>query len=251
MGVLIDKSKIHKRHLLDCFMIISHQHQFIFLKTQKTAGTSVELALSNLCGPSDVIPPVSEIYKGLGCFKAPQNYEILKQFQPRLASFYHFLGFSKKVAGLTFHEHISAADLRARMNPDIFDSYKKVTIVRNAWDREVSLYFWATRNLKNVPKFNEFACRHVRDPDRKTFKIYSIDGKVVADTILRYENIAADYAAFVSSLGVADVSSLPNAKGSFRKVGRQDYRSLYDKRSIEAVRNRQRREIEYFNMTFD
>ncbi len=233
-------------------MIISHQHQFIFLKTQKTAGTSVELALSNLCGSSDVITPVWEEDRGTGAFKEPQNYEIPKQFQPRLGSFYHLLGFSKKNwAGLRYYEHISATDLRARMDPDIFDSYKKVTIVRNAWDREVSLYYWVTRNFKNAPTFHDFACRYDSNPDRKTFQIYSIDGHVVADTILRFESLAAHYAAFVSSLGIADVTSLPNAKGSFRKVGSQDYRSLYDKRSIEAVRNRQRREIEYFNMTFD
>ncbi len=33
-------------------MIISHEHKFIFLKTKKTAGTSVELALTRLCGGS-------------------------------------------------------------------------------------------------------------------------------------------------------------------------------------------------------
>ena len=232
-------------------MIISNQHQFIFLKTQKTGGTSVELALSNLCGAGDVITPLSEADRGIGCFKAPQNYGIPKQFQPKLASFYHFLGFSKRVAGLTFHQHMSATNLRARMDPHLFDSYKKVTIIRNAWDREVSLYFWSTRNLKNPPKFHEFASRYVTNPDRKTFQIYSIGGKVVADTILRHENLATDYTAFVSSLGIAEVSSLPNAKGSFRTAESRDYRSFYDKRSIEAVRNRQRREIEYFNMTFE
>ena len=41
-------------------MIISHAHKFIFLKTKKTAGTSIELALSQLCGPDDVIPPITE-----------------------------------------------------------------------------------------------------------------------------------------------------------------------------------------------
>jgi hypothetical protein len=30
-------------------MIVSHEHKFIFLKTKKTAGTSIELALSALC----------------------------------------------------------------------------------------------------------------------------------------------------------------------------------------------------------
>ena len=32
-------------------MILSHEHKFIFLRTKKTAGTSIELALSELCGP--------------------------------------------------------------------------------------------------------------------------------------------------------------------------------------------------------
>ena len=40
-------------------MIISHEHKFIFLKTRKTAGTSIELALSQLCGPNDIITPIS------------------------------------------------------------------------------------------------------------------------------------------------------------------------------------------------
>src|SRR5689334_7330747 len=42
-------------------MIVSHTHKFIFLKTKKTAGTSIELALSELCGPADVITPLTEI----------------------------------------------------------------------------------------------------------------------------------------------------------------------------------------------
>src|SRR5262245_14307166 len=41
-------------------MIISHEHQFIFLKTRKTAGTSVELALRQLCGPDDIIAPIGD-----------------------------------------------------------------------------------------------------------------------------------------------------------------------------------------------
>ena len=41
-------------------MIISHEHKFIFLKTKKTAGTAIEAALSELCGPSCVITPYRE-----------------------------------------------------------------------------------------------------------------------------------------------------------------------------------------------
>ena len=52
-------------------MIISHEHKFIFLKTKKTAGTSIELALSQLCGPDDVIPPITDSDEALRAARQP------------------------------------------------------------------------------------------------------------------------------------------------------------------------------------
>jgi hypothetical protein len=46
-------------------MIVSHEHKFIFLKTKKTASTSIELALSALCGDGDVITLLTEIDEAL------------------------------------------------------------------------------------------------------------------------------------------------------------------------------------------
>src|SRR5262245_48596163 len=40
-------------------MILSLEHKLIFLRTKKTAGTSIELALSELCGPDDIITPLT------------------------------------------------------------------------------------------------------------------------------------------------------------------------------------------------
>ena len=40
-------------------MIASRKHNFIIIKTMRTAGTSVELALGPYCGPRDVITPIS------------------------------------------------------------------------------------------------------------------------------------------------------------------------------------------------
>ncbi len=42
-------------------MILSVRHKFVFIKGMKVAGTSVEMALAPLCGPADIITPISPI----------------------------------------------------------------------------------------------------------------------------------------------------------------------------------------------
>jgi hypothetical protein len=43
-------------------MIVSHRHRFIFIKTHKTAGSSMEMALAPLCGPDDIVTPMESNY---------------------------------------------------------------------------------------------------------------------------------------------------------------------------------------------
>ena len=40
-------------------MILCHKYRFIFLKTNKTAGTSVEIALSRFCEERDIVTHLS------------------------------------------------------------------------------------------------------------------------------------------------------------------------------------------------
>jgi len=40
-------------------MILSHKYKFIFIKTVKTAGTNIEVLLSQQCGSSDVVTPIA------------------------------------------------------------------------------------------------------------------------------------------------------------------------------------------------
>ena len=41
-------------------MIISHRHHFIYVKTNKTAGSSFEILLSNILGPNDIAAKLSD-----------------------------------------------------------------------------------------------------------------------------------------------------------------------------------------------
>ena len=74
-------------------MIISHKYRFIFIKLRKTAGTSLEIALSGICGKDDIITPISaedeEIRREPG-FRSAQNY----------------------IADEAFYNHMPAAEIR-------------------------------------------------------------------------------------------------------------------------------------------
>lgn len=68
-------------------MIISHRYRFIFLKTRKTGGTSVEIALSPFCSADDIItpiaPPDEALRASLG-YPGPRNTEIAFRHYSRL-----------------------------------------------------------------------------------------------------------------------------------------------------------------------
>ncbi len=44
-------------------MILSKLHRFIFIKGLKVAGTSVEISLSAICGPEDIVCPIGPFYE--------------------------------------------------------------------------------------------------------------------------------------------------------------------------------------------
>lgn len=70
-------------------MILSHEHRFVFIKGVKVAGTSAEIALSQICGAEDVITPVTPVderYR-LGTAGEPRNYAshlYPRWFRPRV-----------------------------------------------------------------------------------------------------------------------------------------------------------------------
>ncbi len=225
-------------------MIISHRHKFIFLKTVKTGGTSVEISLSRYCGPDDVITPISppdeaiRADMGLG----PQNHLLDRsKYGPR--DWFRLLVQGRPA--LRYWNHITAADIRARVGEDIWNSYFKFTIERNAWDKTVSDYYW--RKANGGPQTVEAYFRRYRQKFRHyNFPRYSIQGRPAVDYVVRYEQLVPDLKAALSQVGIDFDGWLPSAKGASRP-DRRPYTDLLDASQQRLIAKRFAREIACYN----
>ncbi len=198
---------------------MSHAHRFVFLKTRKTAGTSVEIALSTVCGPEDVITPVTEADERLRAKRGgrpPQNYE--SPPLPRRA-----------------FNHMPSSMVRQLVGREAWDAYFTFSVERNPWDAVVSLYHWRHREDPAPPEFADF----VREPvveelATKNFRGYRINGQIAVDRVLRFESLAQDLAEVWQQLELPGDPALPRAKGGSRPKG-PGYASYYDDESRARV----------------
>jgi hypothetical protein len=201
-------------------VIVSHEHRFIFVKTHKTAGTSIEVALSRLAGEDAIVTPVRPPEEG----HEPRNWRRLFNPVPELAQRYvhHEPSIASRSAGATFTDlrrrwayrnHLPAALIRARLGRKVWDSYFTFCFERDPWDKTVSWYFYATRHDRPRPPFVEWAERAELPSD---WPRYTLDGRVAVDFVGRYERIEADLADALRQVGITDPPSLPRAKGQLR-----------------------------------
>ena len=215
-------------------MIISHKYKYIFLKTNKTAGTSVEIALSKFCGPDDIITPVSpddEKTRAQLGYPGPQNHtsslwgytfgDIIRMLYKR----------RKKIR---FYNHIPGRKVRRYIGKDVWDSYFKFCFERNPWDRVVSQYYWRCKSEPRPPISEFIKSKHTRLLKKRGFGVYTINGKVAVDKICKFENIAEEMDAVRKRIGIPEPLELPRAKSNFRK-DKRSYREILDDADRQAI----------------
>lgn len=205
-------------------MILSFRHKFLFVRARKVAGTSVEIALSTLCGPDDISPPIVAVDERLrlelGGLCA--NYSDDPRFED---------GWRQMVRAATpeqlatlrpppsrYRPHMTVPEIEAAYGTPL-DTFRLVCVERDPFAKIVSFLHMR----EHFDDYRAGAADMATPVDLAHELDRALDGDKLAilrslamyggrtPEVIRYEQLEGDFAAFVTSLGVP-VPPLPHAK---------------------------------------
>ena len=203
------------------------------MKTRKTAGSSIQKALSKFCGSDDIITPDAE---------SPETARNIDKF-------------------FTNHPHPPISDVKKFVGDDIWKSFFKFAFVRNPWSLAVSRYHWNNRG-KNCSRdgFDKFLRTYCSDEAvwgpahfyvNDLQKNYTtINNKIELDYIGKVETLKDDFNKICSILNLPK-TKLPHIKSSYKPDGFKHYTEYYSDDLIELVRKYFFYDLEEFDYTYD
>lgn len=219
-------------------MIVSHTYRFIFIKTRKTAGSSLEIALSRFTGDKDVITPL----RGAGALP-PQNQAVPSEMWRVKDRIKAAVGRPPR-----FSQHSPAWFTKRSLPAEVWNTYYKFAIERNSWEIAVSAYWWFRHKHERDLSFSDF----VRSRDLAHYSnwhLYTIDDRIAVDEVIRYDKLTESLRDLSFRIGLPDVPDLPREKSGLRPP--TPHQEMYDEESRRRVADVFRREIKTFGWTFD
>jgi hypothetical protein len=216
-------------------MFISHRYKVIFVHIQRTGGNSIN--------------------------------KIFQEHDPDLIEIVPIALDKQRT------RHCYLSDIKAAIDADTFRRYTKFATIRNPFDRFVSWYFMFKHGLgddevpttyahvgeqvmhlvrENAPTFAAFVGLPMDHPSGlfRRFYVPQLDylsehGIVMADRILRFENLSVDFNRFAQECGFP--GQLPHLNRSSRVI---DYRSCYNAQTQAAIAQRFQPDLDYFDYEF-
>jgi hypothetical protein len=230
-------------------MIISHEHKFIFIKTAKTAGTSIEVFLSQQCGPEDIITPIAPPVEGHQARNHEQLVnpisELVQQPEGLLAALRNVFKRRKK-----FYNHMPAWLIQQRVPARIWNTYFKFCVERNPWDKVLSHYYMTTSRAGGSLSLDQYLARgrfpinYFRYTDRS-------GAKIIVDRVVRYENLMNDLAEVFAQVDVRFEGNLGVRAKSDYRTDYTPYQEVFNEDQRRIVEQAFAREIELHGYRFD
>jgi hypothetical protein len=230
-------------------LLVSHRENFIYTKTSKTAGTSVEVLFEPYC-----IPPEDE-------WKFSHGRE-------ERVSEAGIIGYRGPDAGnATWRNHMPAAEIRDRLGSSEWESYFKFCVVRNPFDKAVSLFYYGQGSGTLTQRLKDGTKSFLRTISRRFLKFeferwlrngglhvdrdkYVLDGEICMDDFIFFERLEEDVQRICDRLGLRfDSDRLPYLKSGHRpdSYSTADH---YTSRSKEIVANAFDMELKTFGYEF-
>jgi hypothetical protein len=199
-------------------VIVSHRHRFVFVKTRKTAGTSLEVYLSGVCGDDDIVTP------------------IVPHVEPHRARNHD-----------GYFNHMPAAAIRDRVGRAVWDGYVTFCVERNPWDKTLSYYHMQRVREGGGLTFDDYLRTGELPVD---FPQYTASGTVIVDRVLRYERLDAELADVFARVGVPFPGTLDVRAKSEYRTDRRPYQEVYTREQADIVRQAFAAEIAHFGYEF-
>ncbi len=226
--------------------IINRKKKFIFLKPRKTAGTSIEL---HLLKNTELGSDLYRTSRGAKKYGLNRNY---KWSVFNIFDFYFYLNLPGTIRNKMpmIRGHMPASDVKKIVKKEFWEEATIVSALRNPWDNLFSYWRWNTRvkddrlaDKQVKTPFEEWAWAAISKDEKKIkeakakdasnllHKFLFIEGELVTDFCIRFENINESFKKLSELTGV----EIPPLAIHEKKTPVYDYRKYYSDSLAEAV----------------
>jgi len=223
-------------------MLISHRKKFIYIKTVKTASTSVEAYFEPWARTEDY------------------DYTDKKNNRQRADADITEAGIvGRRGQGKScpegWHSHLKARIIKEKIGNEIWNSYFKFCVIRNPYDRAVSKFNFQHNNMlvdltvKTPVELQAMFAEFVSIEHRSDKNIWTIGKDIAFDKCIRYENLQDDMAEVCNILDIPwEPSRLKNFKSGVRP--RDVYTQLYTPEAKAAIERTHALEFKLFDFKY-